>query len=312
MNIFRPVDHDIIYLSYDEPNAEKNYADLCSKVPWAKRVHGIKGSDAAHKACAEMSETDHFITIDGDNRIRDGFLDQEIKLDENDILQNSVISWCGQNVINGLIYGNGGIKCWPKEYVQRMRTHENADPANKQAQVDFCWDAHYIQQNSCFSDVYNNATSLQAWRAGFREGVKLALDRGKKLEKEEFVEKAHWRCLHMLYIWTMVGADVENGLWAIYGAREGLYKTMVTDWDYVNVRDFEYLNNLWNNEYSKITEENLPYEIMGLGETLKYELRLPIATDPLDEDQSKFFKTVYNNPTRDLTKLIDIEEGANG
>ena len=27
---------DIIYLSYDEPNAEKNYADLLTKVPWAK------------------------------------------------------------------------------------------------------------------------------------------------------------------------------------------------------------------------------------------------------------------------------------
>ena len=44
-------------------------ADLCKKVPWAKRVHGVKGSDAAHKACAELSDTDHFITVDGDNII---------------------------------------------------------------------------------------------------------------------------------------------------------------------------------------------------------------------------------------------------
>ena len=36
---------DIIYLSYDEPNAEQNYTDLLSKVPWAKRIHGIKGSE---------------------------------------------------------------------------------------------------------------------------------------------------------------------------------------------------------------------------------------------------------------------------
>ena len=26
--VFKVVDYDIIYLSYDEPNAEKNYADL--------------------------------------------------------------------------------------------------------------------------------------------------------------------------------------------------------------------------------------------------------------------------------------------
>ena len=60
---------DIIYLSYDEPNAEQNYADLLTKVPWAKRVHGVKGSDAAHKACAELSTTDRFVTVDGDNTI---------------------------------------------------------------------------------------------------------------------------------------------------------------------------------------------------------------------------------------------------
>ena len=45
-------EQDIIFLSYDEPNAEKNYVDLVKKVPWAKRVHGVEGcllytSDAA-------------------------------------------------------------------------------------------------------------------------------------------------------------------------------------------------------------------------------------------------------------------------
>ena len=309
---FRPIDYDIIYLSYDEPNAEKNYADLCSKVPWAKRVHGVEGSDAAHKACAELSETDRFITIDGDNIIRDGFLDQELVIEEYQVLESSVISWCGQNIINGLMYGNGGIKCWPKEYVLKMRTHENADPNNKQAQVDFCWDVNYIQQNSCFSDVYNNATPQQAWRAGFREGVKMALDRGNKVKDAEALRKSHWKNLHRLYIWTMIGADVENGQWAIYGAREGLYKTMCTDWDYVNVRDFEYLNDIWKKNYSEITEDKLPYEIMGLGETLKHELDIPIGTDSLSSDQSKFFKTVYINPSRNSNKLIDIEDGANG
>ena len=56
-------EHDIFYLSYDEPNAEKNYADICNKIPWVKRVHGVKGSDAAHKACAERAETERFTTV---------------------------------------------------------------------------------------------------------------------------------------------------------------------------------------------------------------------------------------------------------
>lgn len=294
---FKPIDYDIIYLSYDEPNAEKNYADLCKKVPWAKRVHGVKGSDAAHKACAKLSETDRFITVDGDNRIREEFLNQEIDFDEHEDLKSTVISWCGRNEINGLMYGNGGLKCWPKEYVLNMRTHENADPNNAHAQVDFCWDAKYIQMNSTYSDVYNNETPAQAWRAGFREGVKLSTDRGVRIAREEF-KNNHWRCLHWLYIWSMVGADVENGLWAIYGARKGLFLTMCTDWDYIQVRDFEYLNDYWNQTTETINEENLMEEICKLGGLINSHLDLPISVEPLTAEQSKFFKAVYQHPAR--------------
>ena len=301
----RVIDYDIIYLSYDEPNAEKNYADLLTKVPWAKRVHGVEGSDAAHKACAELSETDRFITVDGDNIIRPNFLQQNLDLSKNDDLKTSVISWCGKNVINGLMYGNGGLKCWPKEYVLNMRTHENAEEHNIAAQVDFCWDLKYIQQNSCYSDVYNNETPQQAWRAGFREGVKMALDRGEKLSKEEFL-KSHWKNLHRLWVWLTVGADVENGLWAIYGAREGLYKTMCTDWDYVNVRDFEYLNNMWNQKQDSTMNE-LIEAVEVLGATLINDLEIPISQAPLDQQQSKFFKTVYQNPSRNPQQQFVID-----
>jgi len=305
-NTFRVLDYDIIYLSYDEPNAEKNYADLVTKIPWAKRVHGVKGSDSAHKACAELSETDRFVTIDGDNRIREHFLAQEINFEQHVELKNKVISWCGHNVINGLMYGNGGVKCWPKEFVLNMKTHENAAPDNPHAQVDFCWDVEYIQMNSCFSDIYNNATPQQAWRAGFREGVKMALDQGVKPSLDDFY-KNHWKNLHRLYIWLMIGADIENGLWAILGARQGLYKTMCTDWDYVNVRDFEYLNNLWNKELLCIKDNDLEKEIKQIGKYIIGELKIPIGVDPLSKDQSVFFKTVYLNPARISNKIIDVE-----
>jgi len=118
-NKLKVIDYDMIYLSYDEPNAERNYADLCQKVPWAKRVHGVKGSDAAHKACAELSETDRFITVDGDNIIDPTFLQQEIDLAQNEDLGHCVISWAANNQVNGLIYGNGGLKCWPKKVCSR-------------------------------------------------------------------------------------------------------------------------------------------------------------------------------------------------
>lgn len=292
------LDCDIIYLSYDEPNAEKNYADLLHKVPWAKRVHGVKGSDSAHKACAKLSGTDRFITVDGDNIIKADFINQKVEIDDSVDLSKSVISWGAYNVINGLIYGNGGIKCWPKEFVLNMRTHENADPENVKAQVDFCWDAHYIQQNDCYSEIYNNATPLQAWRAGFREGVKMTLLEGAKLaDPGQCRKRIHWKNLERLMVWSHVGMDVENGIWAIYGARHGCYKTNLTDWDYQNVRDFEYLNNLWHSEVeNKIDEINILDKIQKLGDDITRHMDVPMGS--VDATASKFFKLVYRNPSR--------------
>lgn len=293
------IDYDIIYLSYDEPNAERNYADLCKKVPWAKRVHGVKGSDAAHKACANLSETDRFITVDGDNIINANFLNEEIEIDEHEDLNHCVFSWAASNQINGLIYGNGGLKCWPKKYVINMKTHEAADPRNKQAQVDFCWDAQYIQIEKCFSKIMNNTTPQQAWRAGFREGVKMCLDRGERPQEIQDFFKNDWRNLHRAYIWMTVGADVDNGLWSIYGARQGFYKTMFTDWDYVNVRDFDYLNNYWDTEVSSIKdEEELLLQSIKLGKQIKENIEIPIPVEPLNKEASYFYKYTYESPAR--------------
>ena len=54
-NTIRVTNLDFVFISYREPNADENYADLLNIVPWAKRVHGIKGFDNAHKAAAEKA-----------------------------------------------------------------------------------------------------------------------------------------------------------------------------------------------------------------------------------------------------------------
>jgi hypothetical protein len=289
----RIAEQDIIYLSYDEPNAEKNYADLCSKIPWAKRVHGVKGSDAAHKACAALSETEYFVTVDGDNIVDPEFINVEIDLTELGLTQDHVFSWCGKVNVNNLMYGNGGLKLWTRKFVNNMRTHENSDPTDTKGLVEFCFDDRYYQFNENYSTSIINASPFQAFRAGFREGVKMSLDQGAKVSS---IKDIWWQNYQRLLIWCSVGNDLENGDWAIYGAREGCYLTNCTDWDYANVRDFEYLTTQWEEKYSKVTEKMLPYEIMGLGETLKHELGLEISA--LDKEGSKFFKSVYMNTPR--------------
>lgn len=82
--------------------------------------------------------------------------------------------------------------------------------------------------------------------------------------------------------------------------------TMCTDWDFINVRDFEYLNDLWKVSFESIEDVN--YEIEEYGIKLINELNIPIAEQPLNAQQSKFFKSVYQNPSRNSRKLIDIEK----
>jgi hypothetical protein len=285
---------DIIYISYDEPNCEENWADLHSKIPYAKRVHGVKGSDAAHKAAAKLSTTDRFVTVDGDNIIDGAFTEQIVELDKSIDISKSVFSWPSMNSINGLLYGNGGIKCWPKDLVLNMKTHEHADPENIRAQIDFCWDINYVALDTSFSTTINNVSPHQAWRAGFREGVKMCLDQGIKVDDLNTLYKGN---LNRLLVWMMVGADVENGLWAILGARQGCYMTQCTDWDYINVRDFEYLNKFWDEQVSILSDSQVKYKINNLGKILS-EI-LPVD-DVLTESQSRFFKQTYINPARQL------------
>jgi len=302
-NKVKILDHDIVYLSYDEPNAEENYADLLTKVPWAKRVHGVYGSDAAHKACARIAETERVTIVDGDNRIRKELIDQEIEFKEEVILNKSVISWGARNVINGLIYGNGGIKNWPTQLILDMKTHEAAESDNAKTQVDFCWDINYVQMEKCMSDVYNNADPKQAWRAGFREGVKMGLLEGSKADPKNFSRQVHWKNFHRLLIWMHAGLDIKNGIWAIYGARKGCCMTNCTDWDFINVRDFKWLNDLWDEQESKLTDDLLPDEINRLGKVLKNDLEIDMS-EPFTPDQSVLFKTVYTNPPRMKNNFI--------
>lgn len=126
----------------------------------------------------------------------------------------------------------------------------------------------------------------------------MSLNRGSVITD---LEKLWWQNYNRLLVWTMVGADVDNGLWTIYGAREGVFKTMCTDWDHIQVRDFKYLNNLWNEKQkTEITGNDLLEAIEVLGASLVNELKLPIGQMPLDEQQSKFFKKVYTQPARNI------------
>jgi hypothetical protein len=292
-------DLDCIYLSYDEPEREEFWVKIKNMIPWAKRVGGVKGSDAAHKAAAAASDTERFILIDGDNLPDEKFFNLTLEL-PNEEWEQAVFRWRARNHINGLMYGNGGISSWTQTFVNNMRTHEHTDGTDETA-VEFCFDPLYWAMHDCYSTTYPNQSPFQAWRAGFREGVKMCLDRGRMPSLNEFRDRVHRRNLDHLTIWHNVGSDVDQGLWAMAGARQGTYMTMLTDWDYREVQDFDALSRIWNS-YADPTEI-----IQRTAEPLQQQLDLSVVF--LYPEQSKFFKHHYLSNWHNrgvMTREIDV------
>jgi hypothetical protein len=280
-------DLDCIYLSYDEPQKEEFWVRIRNMIPWAQRVDGIKGSDAAHKAAASASATERFILIDGDNLPDERFFNLTLDFTD-DAWQQAVFRWRARNHINGLMYGNGGLSSWTRTFVNNMKTHENTDGRDETV-VEFCFDPLYWPMYDCYSTTYPNGSPKHAWRAGFREGVKMCLDKGRRPTLSEFKDRVHRRNLDHLTIWHNVGQDVEYGNWAMAGARQGTYMTMLTDWDYREVQWFDALEELW----AKI-EHRAPDSIMQDHEdALKTQLDLPVCS--MESAQSSFFKHHYRS-----------------
>jgi hypothetical protein len=157
--------------------------------------------------------------------------------------------------------------------------------------------------HDCYSTTYINYTPKQAWRAGFREGVKMCTRNGVvPRDKEKFLEHMWPRNRRNLSIWHTIGRDVENGFWAIHGARLGTHYLMLRQWDHTEVRDFNRLNDLW--ELHKNDDEQV---CATVGQELNHHLGLNIVE--LDWQQSLFFKNYISSGWRNrgaMIKEIDV------
>jgi len=274
-------DLDFVYISFKEPNKEQNWADLKNKVPWAKRVDGVVGFDNAHKAAADIAETDFFISVDGDNIIDEKFLLET--MDWTKTNKKAVHRWRARNNINGLVYGNGGLVGWDKQTCLEMRTHENAD--TEENQIDFCWGVPHENLHNCYSTTVINASEQQAFVAGYREGVKMSTNKGRPIPAQDF-QKMWPTNLRILSTWCTIGADVELGKYAMLGARMGCFNTVIEAGnDHSKIRDLDDMAKYYNQSQLDIDTDLILY-----GNSLRQQLDMPIAE--YDENDSRFYRFV--------------------
>lgn len=197
-----PRPYDVVFISYNEPNADENYKKLLTRCPKAKRIHGVKGIHQAHIQAAEICETDMFWVVDADAVLLEDFeFDYQVaKWDKE-----CVHVWRSRNPINDLEYGYGGVKLLPRNLVLSM------DTTTSDMTTSLSPKFKAIEKVSNLSEF--NTDPYSAWRSAFRECAKLASRTISRQIDSETEER--------LNIWCTVGKDKKFGTYAIAGANAG-------------------------------------------------------------------------------------------
>lgn len=219
--------YDIIFISYDEENADERFAELRSRFPSAKRVHGVKGIHNAHIAAAKKAFTKMFWVVDADAVILDTFnFDYVVPEWDTD----AVHVWRSRNPVNGLEYGYGGVKLLPKKLTMNM------DVSN----VDMT--TSISNKFKAMPEVSNitafNTNAFNAWRSAFRECVKLS---SKTIDRQNYQETAD-----RLNAWLAYYPDKPFAQSAAEGAYDGKEygrKNAADPAALALINDFDWLKN---------------------------------------------------------------------
>lgn len=223
---------DVVFISYQELDAEENFQRLITKAPWAKRVQGVKGIFEAHLAAAKLSETDIFYVVDGDAWITDKFdFDYHPGIFDLDC----TYIWNSINPVNGLKYGYGGVKLFNKHHILNSVGWNQLDmttTVNTKIKVI----------NAVSNETRFNSDEFNTWRSAFRECVKLCYN-----QDLDPLNKEHRKRLE---IWKTVGQEKEHGKYSIDGAN---YAVSYYDANKGNLESLKMINDIeWlKNEFKQ-------------------------------------------------------------
>jgi len=156
--------HDIVFISYDEKNADLNYEILSKQQPRTKRLHGVEGMENALYQAALLSETDWYFAVFAKTRLYEGF-DFEYRPDRLQGEKHYIFN-C-RNMVNGLEYGHMGVVMYHKQMVIDSHDYDVLG-------LDYTMSHRHdvVPVLSCYGEF--NTSPFETWRAAFRETIKLA------------------------------------------------------------------------------------------------------------------------------------------
>ncbi len=219
--------YDVVFISYQEPNADENYSKLLKKVPTAKRVNGVKGIHQAHIEAAKLSSSKMFFVVDGDADMCDDFtFDYQVPVWD----ETTVHVWRSINPINDLVYGYGGIKLFPRNETLIM------DTTKPDMTTSISSKFNAVEETANITAF--NTDAFSTWRSAFRECAKLSSKTILRQNDEETESR--------LNIWCTKGGERRCGDFAIAGANAGREFGLSNMADISLINNFEWLEAKFN------------------------------------------------------------------
>jgi hypothetical protein len=223
--VSKPKEFNIVFISYHEPYADKHYQHLVDKVNRpVHRINGVKGIHNAHIDAAKLVSTPMFWVVDADAEVVNefNFDHQVLKVD-----QDIVFVWRSKNPVNGLEYGNGGIKLLPTKLTLEMKK----DSPDMTTSIS----GRFKAMPEISNITKFNTDPFNSWKSAFRECSKLA----SRIIAGQVDEETQYR----LDIWCTETIDK----YALDGAQQG------KEYGYTNRNDVELLRKI--NDFEWLEEQ---------------------------------------------------------
>jgi hypothetical protein len=222
---FHVAEFDIFMISYHEAEADENFQKLKNRFKDAQHVKNVEGIGNAHKRVGELAKTEMVYIVDADADIMGDFsFDYIPPMSKR---KNTTYVWSARNPVNGLEYGYGGVKLFPKVQLLDLG-HELPD---------YTTSASFYQPISDVSNITRfNKDPYRTWRSAFRECVKLASSVNPNQKQKETDER--------LETWCTTDVGARFGRYCLKGALEGKEYGIANKDDneaLVKINDFEWL-----------------------------------------------------------------------
>lgn len=217
---------DIFFLSYKEPNAAENWQQLTKLFPRSRWIKDVQGEANAFRTCARESSTDHFLVVEGDNWLLDSFCPS---LTQYHAPNQKLHVFRSLNPVNGLIYGFGAVKLWPKHQVLAFQDENPLDFPLAVATNGV------VIEPIVASETRFNGDPFHSFRGAYREVYKLMSGQCGYAQQKPSVETKR-----RIEIWLTRGRENQFGAECLIGARAGAYHArqglegqLINDWDYM-------------------------------------------------------------------------------